>query len=207
MGEHLTGLILMSWEILVNQQAHLNQAIYYTLIGRGDLATAVLNYDWLLIYPVFYIFSMFDSYRKCIELNNMAALERLQKHRSFERFSMTSMTAISLSRRSPAMAALWSVLMPGFGQLYNDRIFQALALMGWYLAVAFKSGLALGAFYTLRGDFHLVPGLLNYQWLLFWPSIYWFGIADAYADTVEQNKIVDDAFRWRMRKYLRNGQK
>jgi TM2 domain-containing membrane protein YozV len=207
MGEHLKGLILMSWEILVNHQAHLNEGIYYTLVGQADVAKSVLNYDWLLIYPVFYVFSMFDSYRKCVELNGVASLERLQPRRSFERFSMTSMTVITLARRSPTMAALWSVLMPGFGQLYNDRALQALALMGWYLAVAFKSGLALGAYHTLRGEFHLVLPLLNYQWLLFWPSIYIFGIADAYADTVEQNTIVDDAFRWRMRKYLRNGRK
>ncbi|MDF2626681.1 MAG: hypothetical protein K0R39_512 [Symbiobacteriaceae bacterium] len=207
MGQHLKGLIYMSWEILVNHQAHLNVAIYYTITGRGDLAASVVNYDWLLVYPVFYIFAMFDAYRKCIELNGLATQERLQPQRRFDGLCVNWLGIRSLNRRSPTLAALWSAFVPGFGQLYNEHVMRAFTLMIWYFLVLFKSGLGLAAFHTMRGEFHLVMPALDFQWLLFWPSVYAFGVADAYADAVEQNRIGDDAFRWRMRKYLRNGLK
>lgn len=207
MGQHLKGLILMSWEILVNAKANLNLAIYHSLMGQPEVAQSVLHYEWLIIYPLFYVFAMFDSYRACLELNQLADLERFQKDRYFDNLSETMLGIVTLSRRNPTMSALWSACVPGFGQFYNDRGLRSLTLMVWYIAIIFKSGLAPATFHTLRGELHLVNGILDYQWLLFWPSIYIFGIADAYQDTVEQNQIVDDAFRWRMRKYLRNGRK
>ncbi|HWI51293.1 MAG TPA: hypothetical protein VNT01_04050, partial [Symbiobacteriaceae bacterium] len=204
MGQNLKGLILMSWEILVNHQANLNLAIYYTLLGQYDLAKQAVHCQWLIIYPLFYAFSMFDSYRICLDLNCLDQLERLQERRHFEYNATSYMGRTVLSRKNPIMAAIWSAGIPGLGQFYADRGLKALTLMGWYLAVVLKSGLSFAAYYSLLGEWEKIPGRLDFQWLLFWPSIYIFGIVDAYSDCVEQNRIVDQAFMWRMRKYLRN---
>lgn len=207
MGASLKGLILMAWEILVNDRARLNEAITYTLLGDGERASAVVHPQWLMIYPLFYIFTMFDSYRTCVELNLLAESERLQKHRRFDRVFTSAWGTQQLTRRNPIMAAIWSSAVPGFGQLYCDRGLKAVILMVWYFLVVVKSGLAVAAYHSLLGEFALASANLDFQWLLFWPSIYIFGVVDAYTDTVEQNRIVCTAFRWRMRKYLLNGTK
>ncbi|HWI61438.1 MAG TPA: hypothetical protein VNT75_06360 [Symbiobacteriaceae bacterium] len=207
MGQNLRGLILMSWEILVNIQSNLNLAIYYSLVGQAEQAKAVVRHEWLILYPLFYIFSMYDAYRTCLDLNRLAAMERLQKHRRFELIGSSWLGTTHLSRRNPLMAALWSAALPGAGQLYAARGLKALTLMAWYLAVVLKSGLANATYHTILGDVAGADVQLDYEWLLFWPSVYLFGIADAYNESTEQNRIVDEAFRWRMRKYLRNGLK
>jgi TM2 domain-containing membrane protein YozV len=205
MGQHAKGLILMSWEILVNHQAHLNTAIYLTLLGEYDKARDVLNYNWLIIYPLFYLFSMFDAYRTCVDLNNLTDRERVQPKRTFQMVSTTALGITMITRRNPVMAAFWSATITGFGQFYNDRGLKSLIMMGWYLAVVLKSGLSTAAFYTVTGRLDEVLAVLDFQWLLFWPSIWVFGVVEAYADTVEQNTLCDEAFRWRLRKYIRNG--
>lgn len=205
LGQHVKGMILMSWEILVNHQAHLNTAIYLTLLGEYDKAREVLNYNWLIIYPLFYLFSMFDSYRTSVELNKLTDRERVQPKRTFQMVSTTALGITMITRRSPVMAAFWSATITGFGQFYNDRGLKSLIMMGWYLAVVLKSGLSTAAFYTVTGRLDEVLAALDFQWLLFWPSIWVFGVVEAYADTVEQNTLCDEAFRWRLRKYIRNG--
>lgn len=207
MGQTVKGFILMAWEVLVNHQAHLNVAIYHSLLGHAEQAKEVVAYRWLILYPLFYGFSMFDAYRTCLDINHLEQLERLQPRRRFERTLTTFSGVVMLSRKNPALAALWSAILPGLGQLYIYRGLKALTLMGWYLAVVLLSGLADAAYHSLLGEWSEVGAHLDYQWLLFWPSIYIFGIVDAYTDAVEQNLVVDDAFRYRMRKYLRNGTK
>ncbi|HYF90820.1 MAG TPA: hypothetical protein VD969_01100 [Symbiobacteriaceae bacterium] len=205
MGQNAKGAILMSWEIIVNHQAHLNMGIYYTLIGRPDLAQEIVRNEWLVIYPIFYAFAMYDSYRTCLELNRIATMERLQKRREFHHINVSFMGTTHLMRRNPTMAAFWSVAVPGLGQVFTNRGLKAVTLMGWYFAVVLQSGLAHATYHTLLGEIDEAIRVIDFQWLLFFPSIYVFGIVDAYCDTVEQNRIAFDAFRHRMWKFLRNG--
>lgn len=204
MGQHLKGMVLMSWEIVVNNLAHLNVAIYYTFLGDIDRAKAVLDYRWAILYPVFYLFTMYDAYRICVEMNELYEQERVQRTRRFDRVSASIMGMNQLVRRKPALAAAWSAIGTGFGQLYCDRGLKALILMGWYFAVIIKSGLSLAFMHTLLGEFDRLMAVIDWQWLMFWPSIYIFGIADAFHDCVEQNIVAEEAFRYRMRHYLRN---
>lgn len=61
-GQNLTGLLLITWEILVNTQAQLNLAIFYSVLGQFDRARAILDYRWAVVYPLVYIFAIVDSY-------------------------------------------------------------------------------------------------------------------------------------------------
>lgn len=204
LGQNIKGLTLMFWEILINHQAKINLAIYYTVIGEGQQAAAVLDYRWASIYPLFYIFAMVDSYRIAMEYNHLDRMETVQQKRRFDRVSVSILGVHGMDRRNPIYAAIWSALVIGLGHLHCNRMLKALVLMAWYLVVVIKSGLSQAAYHTFLGHWDMVHQALDYQWLLFWPSIYVFGIVDAYGDAAEQNRICDMAFKHRMAKYLLN---
>ena len=204
MGQHLKGFIFMSWEIVVNHLGHVNMAIYHTVLGDINKAKAIIDYRWAILYPLFYVFAMLDSYRLCLDINRLADLESVQRRRRFDRAAVSMIGISLLCRRNPLMAALWSAVAPGLGHLYCDRRLKAFILTAWYLAVTLNANIVLNVFHLLQGDYETARQLIDYQWLLFWPSIYVFGIVDAYQDTVEQNTLYQMAFQYRLRKYIKN---
>ncbi|HLN62080.1 MAG TPA: hypothetical protein VK464_11065 [Symbiobacteriaceae bacterium] len=204
MGQHFKGVVLMLWEIVFNHLGHVNLAIYHTMRGEYAIASQVIDYHFALVYPLFYMFAAYDSYRVCLELNSLEMDERVQKKRKFQRISFSMIGISMLLRRSPILATFWSGIITGFGQLYLDRGLKALFMMAWYLTVVFKAHLTLAAFHALRGEFDQAAAVVDYQWALFWPSIYMFGIVDAYHDCVEENNLAEEAFAYRLRKYIRN---
>lgn len=207
LGQNLPGLLLMSLEILINDRAHINLAIFHSVLGHADKAKAVIDYRWAALYPLFYVFSMIDSYRLAVEYTQLIELEQLQRRRYFKTSSLTPLGIFTLTRRNPVVCAAWAALMSGLGHLQCNRIFKAVILIGWYLTIVMKSGLSQAAVHTFLGQFAKAKEGIDYQWLLFWPSIYIFGIVDAYSDAVEQVNIAHEAFEHRMSKYLLNPSK
>lgn len=53
--------------------------------------------------------------------------------------------------------------------------------------------------YTLLGNFEQTKAVLDIHWLLNIPSVYFFGVYDAYVNTVENNKL----FRFEQSKFLK----
>jgi hypothetical protein len=53
--------------------------------------------------------------------------------------------------------------------------------------------------YTLLGDFQQAKSVLDMQWFLDVPSVYLFAMYDAYANTVENNKL----YNWEQSKFLK----
>lgn len=205
LGQTVKGIFLMSWEILMNTEAHLNLAIFHTLNGHWDLAREALDYRFAILYPLVYLYGMCDAYRLAVEGRKLYQLERLQVRRRFDRASVTAWGVHGINRRNPLMSSFWSAMLLGLGQLCNNQFLKALVLMLWYLVVIVKSNLSLAAYHSLLGQFDQARQVLDYQWALFWPSIFVFGVADAYDGAVEQNNQAEEAFRYRMRKYLQNG--
>lgn len=88
--------------------------------------------------------------------------------------------------RSPLTAALWSVAIPGFGQLYNHKYVKGIVFIVLEFVVNLNSHLNLAIYYSWLFD---IPGAQNavvYEWLLFYPCLYVFAIFDAYHDCCEQ---------------------
>lgn len=185
----IKGFILISWEILVNHLGRINQAIYLTVLGHPDKARLILDYRWAPVYPIFYMLAIWDSYRLAVELNRLCTLEEQQPVRQFASMLMTPYDTVFLNRRNPWLAAFFSLFLGGAGHFYNCRLVKALILMGWHLAVWLKSGLNLALIATLQGNWAEVHALIDYQWLLFLPSIHLFNIWSAYSDCVETNKL------------------
>lgn len=71
--------------------------------------------------------------------------------------------------------------------------------MGWFVAIIFQSHIYKAIIETFLGHFAMAKQAVDYQWLLFFPSIYVFAIWDSYNDAVETNKL----FAEQQKNYLR----
>ncbi len=79
-------------------------------------------------------------------------------------------------------AALWSIAIPGFGQLINGKYIKGLTLVGLEFLINMHSGLNMVIIYSFQGQTMGAIDATNYQWLMFYPCIYMFAIWDAYHD-------------------------
>lgn len=79
-------------------------------------------------------------------------------------------------------AALWSIAIPGFGQLINGKYIKGLTLLALELLINMHSGLNMIIVYSFQGQPLEAINATNYQWLMFYPCIYLFAIWDAYND-------------------------
>ncbi|MDF2960305.1 MAG: hypothetical protein K0S39_2040 [Paenibacillus sp.] len=77
---------------------------------------------------------------------------------------------------------LWSIALPGFGQLLNGKLLKGLLLVGLEFLINSQSHLNEIIISSFQGEIEKTIDQTNYQWLMFYPCIYMFGIWDAYKD-------------------------
>lgn len=82
--------------------------------------------------------------------------------------------------QSPWAALLWSLALPGFGQLYNRDYFIAVVLITLEFYTNYGSHLNLSLLYTFHGDLTRAHDMVNYEHGLFYPSIWGFSMWQAY---------------------------
>src|SRR5690554_6830729 len=82
----------------------------------------------------------------------------------------------------PLEALLWSIALPGLGQLLNKQYLKAILLIILEIMINMGARLNLAIMYSFKGDIHSAISQTNYQWLMFYPCVYMFGIWDAYKD-------------------------
>lgn len=188
-GFYFKGLILITWEIIINFKARLNLSILYTLTGDFASARETIETEWALIYGVIFCFAICDSYRKSVEMNMLSQLERRQRKRKYDFIKMSTIGTNFLDRGTPWLAAFWSALLPGFGHLYNGRSTKGVILLAWTVVIIYFSHVNDAIIATFTGRLGQINDMVNFQWLLFYPSIYLFAIWDSYNDTTEMNKL------------------
>ncbi len=188
LGNHITGYILIIWEIVINTQAHINLIFLNTFTGRFQEAAAVANQRWLLLYIAVYVFGIWDSYRSTVDLNKLAILAERSGNIPAP-VEMNSVAINYLDPRSPWVAAGWSVLMPGLGHLYDHRLPAGFFILIWWIVIAYFSHLFEVLNYTFWGDYAKAAAVADWEWLLFMPSLHWFAVYDSYVKTVEHNKL------------------
>lgn len=206
LGMYVKGFILMGGEIAFNLLGHINVAIYYSLLGQFHRANQVLGYQWATLYCAIFAFSVYDSYRVAVEINKMAWLEAKQKTRDFTRNAIQEMDINALDKRIPWLGAFWSTVFTGLGHIYSHRIVSGFLLLGWTVAIAYYSKLPYLVMYSFTGQFPLVHQIkIDYEWVLFFPSIYTFGIFDAYEQVVTFNQLFkDEQIYYLQNKYGKN---
>lgn len=77
---------------------------------------------------------------------------------------------------------LWSVALPGFGQLLNGKFLKGLLLISLEFLINVQSNLNEVIILSFHGNIEQAINQADYQWLMFYPCIYMFGIWDAYRD-------------------------
>ncbi|WP_224724458.1 hypothetical protein [Paenibacillus vietnamensis] len=77
---------------------------------------------------------------------------------------------------------LWSIALPGFGQILNGKLFKGLLFIGLELLINVQSNLNQVIISSFKGDISTAIAHAEYQWLMFYPCVYMFAIWDSYKD-------------------------
>ncbi|MFC0525767.1 hypothetical protein ACFFGV_19500 [Pontibacillus salicampi] len=199
LSKYLRGFLLLFWEFIVNINAKVNVAMVYSFQGKIEMATEVLNTRWLIIYIPVYIFTIWDTYRTTVDMNKVYVLAESENH-EINTFSIGALEINYLDKRSPFLAAFWSLAMPGLGQLYIHRIVTAFVIIVFSVSTFYYSHALEAISLLFLGEVENATSVLKPEWLLMLPSIYGFVIYDAYINTVENNKLYEKE----QRRYLKN---
>lgn len=79
-------------------------------------------------------------------------------------------------------ALLWSVAFPGFGQLLNKKYVKGIFFVLLEFIVNVQSHFNEIILYSFHGEIEKAVQHANYQWLLFYPCVYFFAMWDAFKD-------------------------
>lgn len=102
------------------------------------MAKQVLDTRWLLMYIPVYLFSIWDSYRTTVDMNRVYILAEQEDHR-FNSYALGSFEINYLDKRNPILSVMWSLCIPGLGQLYIHRILTALFVIIWLVVFYYNS--------------------------------------------------------------------
>ncbi|WP_308634420.1 hypothetical protein [Paenibacillus silvisoli] len=184
------ALILILWEIFINNQAKVNLAIMYTMQGHFEMAKGIINERWFILYVGIYMYAIWDAYRTTVEINKQYLLAD-REDAPLVPITMGPWDMNYLDKRVPWVALAWSVLVPGLGHLYVHKVISGLFIFGYTIAIIYFSHLPHAIHFTFVGDFAQAKQIVDMQWFLYLPSIYTFIFYDAYVSAVEQNKLFE----------------
>jgi len=196
--KYFRGYLLFIWELYVNLQAHVNLAILYSFTGKFQMAKDVVDIKWILFYIPTYFYAIWDSYRCTIELNHQYTLAA-REDAEVKMFNIGLFEINYGDKRIPWHSAAWSALMPGLGDFLNSRLPAALFSVIIFIVIGTQSNLLSAIHYTFLGQFEDAKAIINPQWFLNVPSVYFYAINSAYAKTVYFNKLFD----WEQSKFLK----
>lgn len=95
--------------------------------------------------------------------------------------------------KSPYAAAVWSAVLPGFGQFYNKDYIIGFVLIGFEFLINLYSNLNLALVYSFTGDFAQAHSIIDYRWAMFYPSLYAFSIWQAFNAAKNHNDRMLDS--------------
>ncbi|MDI6705928.1 MAG: hypothetical protein QME73_06700 [Bacillota bacterium] len=204
LGCYLKGLVLITGEIFINIKARINLAILYTFIGNFEKANHVFNDRWGLFYAAIWVFSIYDAYTLAVKTNQLCELEEAQKTRYFTRSRVCPIGISFLAQRNPVLAAFFSFVLGGMGQIYNSQYVKGFILIFWVFIINYYSQFNHLLVKTLTGK-EIFLQQVDWQWLLFYPSIIGFCIWDSYVGAVEINRLFIEEQRYEISKNMSSG--
>lgn len=77
---------------------------------------------------------------------------------------------------------LWSIALPGFGQFLNGKYFKGSILIILEFLINIKSSFNQIIILSFHFEIAHAIDIVNYQWLMFYPCIYFYAIWDAVKD-------------------------
>ncbi|MDQ1911791.1 hypothetical protein RAC89_15415 [Paenibacillus sp. GD4] len=198
LGKYGQGFVLVVWEFFNNYNGKLNYAIYYSMIGDFTLAKQVLHQSWIILYVAVYVFTLWDSYMKTLDMNKLAQLCGHQ-------FDLQPPMVIKahginyLRVYKPWLALLYSSFMPGLGHIYLQRLISGVFIIVFWVLTCYYSHFPEAVHMTMIGDFTGAKSVLNPEWLLFMPSLYVYGMYESYDSAKHFNHL----YRMNQAEFLR----
>jgi TM2 domain-containing membrane protein YozV len=194
LSKYLRGFVLFIWEVVVNYQAKINLAIVDSFSGHIELAKQDLDPRWMLMYIPVYIFAIWDSYRTTVDMNNVYLLAE-REDAPYNSFTIGAAEINYLDKRKPIMSVIWSLFMPGLGQLHIHRIISAFFALIWTIIFLYASHTLEAVQLLFLGKIQMATHVLDRQWLLYMPSMWGFAIYDSYINVIENNKLFESEQR------------
>jgi TM2 domain-containing membrane protein YozV len=77
---------------------------------------------------------------------------------------------------------LWSIALPGFGQFLNGKVIKGIVFVILEFLVNVQANFNVIIISSFRGDIQKAISQADYQWLMFYPCLYFFAMWDAYKD-------------------------
>jgi TM2 domain-containing membrane protein YozV len=85
-----------------------------------------------------------------------------------------------INKTDKVEAVLWSIALPGFGQLLNGHSLKGIIFIFLECIINVISLFNQAIMYSFLGDIPQAYEVVNYQWLMFYPCVYMYAIYDAY---------------------------
>ncbi|MBC9786274.1 hypothetical protein H1S01_17590 [Heliobacterium chlorum] len=190
LGSYVVGFLLFIWEMVVNSNAKINLAIFYSFTGQYELAKEAVNNKWLLLYAPVFVYGVWSCYCLTLELNRLNALA--ERNGEIIRPVSYSFYEINiLDKRVPWVSVAWTLLTPGLGHLYTHRIPTGFFLLVWWIAIVYLSNLLPCVQLTAFGNFEAAKAVVDIEYLVYMPSILGFALYDVYVNTVEYNRLYE----------------
>lgn len=89
---------------------------------------------------------------------------------------------MDILRQEKIEKLLWSIALPGFGQLLNQRYLKGILFILLELLINHMARLNTIILLSFKGNITGAITAVNYQWLMFYPCVYMFAIWDAFKD-------------------------
>lgn len=81
----------------------------------------------------------------------------------------------------------WSIALPGFPQILNRKLTKGILFIGLEIVINVQSNFNTVIMLSFQGETEKAIEQTNYQWLMFYPCLYFFAMWDAYKDTGGKN--------------------
>ncbi|MGW9102524.1 hypothetical protein ACWGPZ_28965 [Priestia megaterium] len=81
----------------------------------------------------------------------------------------------------------WSIALPGFPQILKGKLTKGILFIGLELLINVQSNFNTAIMLSFQGETKKAIEQTNYQWLMFYPCLYFFAMWDAYKDTGDKH--------------------
>ncbi|WP_156324612.1 hypothetical protein [Bacillus sp. FJAT-27245] len=186
--KYFSGALLMAWEFFINVKAHINEAIFYSMIGEFQLAAEVIDTHWFFLYMGIYVFTMWDSYSTAIDLNKFSRLAD-RNDSPILPFKIGALEVNFLDYRKPWNGVFWSFMTPGLGAIYANRLPTGFFVTVCFVLTVYYSNALPAVLLTFEGKTELAGKAIDPQWFLNFPSILLTSVSSAYSDLLFTNSL------------------
>lgn len=84
---------------------------------------------------------------------------------------------------------LWSIALPGFGQILNGQIVKGILFITFEFIINVQSNFNEAIMYSFLGEINKAINVVNYEWLMFYPCMYMFAIWDSCRTVINPSRF------------------